>query len=195
MTNYNLPSDDFLYEKYRKAKKGLSSWKKLMKNIGASRRDLIVFQPDGESDDAIYSLTCLNQLILTNDPLSVKFITTNSDMKDYVNLFTNKANVTVIDQKTSDEIMNYALMTIFEPNFYIASLSDPYGRWGDRMIYQKMVGAEHCFAIGIYRVWNYKPEDLPVYSGNEKRIIDFLKRAKNLQKRSIEIDQEAINRK
>lgn len=211
----HLETDKLLREKFASAKRGLKVYKKIIKKykakdtefrkplnekkyLGADerekpRRPAWIFQPDGFNDDAVYSLTCLHQLILTTNPLRIVFITTNSDMKEYVTLFTDRAEVEIIDECSAQDLINYALFNAVDPNFYIASLTQPYGRWGDKIVNSGMAGAERCFAVGVYRVWYYKQEHLPEYHGTDQRIIDFLKRAVTLQKESLFHDLEAKN--
>ena len=186
-----LKTDALLKEKYVSAKKGLSAWKKLERDIKLKSDDVVILQPDGDSDEAIYSLTCLHQLILTVRPNRIFIFTTNPDMKIFAGLFSREAEVRIIDQTMVQDMMNYALMIMLKPNIYIASLTKPFGRWGDRLIDAGIVGSEHCFAVGVYRVWRYIPEKLPIYTESDERIISFLNRAEVLRKNSIQIDMEA----
>lgn len=208
-----LETDKLLREKLESAMRGLKVYRRLVRKyrardeefkksskvviyLGAEekakpRKPVLIFQPDGYSDEAVYSLTCLKQLILTEDPLRIALITTNPDMKDYVKLFTDKAEVEIIGEATAQDLINYALISPTDPNFYIASLTQPYGRWGDRIVDSGMTGAEKCFAVGVYRVWNYRQERLPDYQGDDPRIHAFLERAAALQKESMARDLEA----
>ena len=205
--------EELLRDKYKSAKRGLSFYKKLKKRYKAKdteyrkvrkagtydgkeeyeepRKPALIFQPDGYSDDAIYSLTCLRQLVLTVDPLRIVFITTNPDMREYAELFRDDVEVEIIDETASKDLINCSLMLSVDENFYIASLTEPYGRWGDRVVQSGMVGAEKCFALGVYRAWNYSPEALPCYEGTDPKVLDFLRRAECLQKESLRLDMEA----
>ncbi len=210
MTTKQLDSDRLLHEKMISAWRGMRVYKRLYKKYQTKettkyqygndfrkqlghnpRQTALIFQPDGYSDDAVYSLTCLNQLILTVNPLRIVIITTNPDMRDYTRLFNVDAEFELITEGTARDILNYALMAELDSNFYIASMTEPYGRWGDKIIKQGMSGAERCFAVGVYRVWQYRQEPLPCYDSLDQRILSFLERADHLQRESIRADLEA----
>ncbi len=206
-----LETDRLLREKYKSARIALPLYIRLFKQyclrppklekvteILKQNPDLrlfgptaFIFQPDGNSDEAVFSLTCLKQLYITIDPRQVVVITTNADMADYVKLFDETAIVEVISEETAQDLLNLALMIPFDDFFYIASLNKPYGRWGDKVLQKHMAGAERCFATGVYRVWHYSPEPLPSYEGDDQRILAFLDRARHLQEESVLIDKEA----
>ena len=186
-----LTSDTLLYEKLRSARRGLKLCRKLKKNMKKNSQDILIIQPDGYGEESVYSLTCLAGLCRTQEIDRIHIVTTNPDMELYAPLFTDRlGSIMVISPDQSKELMDYALMTNFEPDWFIASFTQPFGRWGDKVIEYNHIGPEHLFATGIYRVWHYIPESVPKYTGSNPKITDFLNRVKKLQEKSISIDAE-----
>ena len=186
-----VSADRLIYEKFKSARRGLVFWKKIRKRVHFKPDDVLIFQPNGYNDAAVYSLTCLKQLILTRQPQNVYFVTTNPKMEKYVPLFAPNATVITINDSQSHNMMNYVLMSQEKPNIFIASLTEPFGRMGDRMVQYGHIGPEHCMATGEYQVWHYIPTPIPEYFGKDNDILDFIRRAKLLQLASLKIEMEA----
>lgn len=187
----STPVDRLLKEKFRSAKRGFFAWKKARQYFGAKTCDALIFQPDGYSDDAVYSLTTLSQLCLSEDLEYPCFVTTNPDMQEIIPVFSSAARIMVVSEGTARDMLNYALFSKLEDDCYVASLTEPFGRWGDVISRNGKIGPEQCFALGIYMIWNYAPCSVPDYHGNSAVVHTFLKRANDLQSKSVAFDAEA----
>ena len=63
----------------------------------------------------------------------------------------------------------------FDKRFFCASLDEPYGRNGSRIIGARGITAEEVFVIGVYRTYPYEQLPPPKYTGSDAQIIEFLK--------------------
>jgi hypothetical protein len=78
-------------------------------------------------------------------------------------------------RKKAEELMQFYCLYNFDRRFFCASLDEPYGRNGSRIIGARGITAEEIFVIGVYRTYPYKQLPPPKYMGNDAGIIELLK--------------------
>ena len=93
-----------------------------------------------------------------------------------LHLFSQKILKTVyLSRKKAEWLMQYYCLYEFDRRFVIASITEPYGRNGDRLIGKRNTTKEDVFVIGIYRLYPFTRPQVPAYDGCDNDIKAFLK--------------------
>ena len=128
-------------------------WHNLIKNNPEIQNTVIVLMPSEDEVVNQYALLYLDKLIekvcrknaviLTHDVAVIKNVVAYSDKIVKVVPFTRKQAL---------KLMKYATLCEFDNRLYIASLEEPYGRFGSRMEGINGITKEEIVAAGIYGI-------------------------------------------
>lgn len=163
-----------LYKMFE-AYKGWWLYHRIIKKYQAGNTK-IVLMPSFKWEYNYYALLYLDQMILQQKYDSALLLAVDKEPLLAAKIFSKKILAThKITRKQAKSLLQFYCLYDFDPRFVVASLDEPEGRNGSRMIGKNGTTIEQMFAVGVYKIPNYKKEKEPVYCGNNKRILHFLK--------------------
>lgn len=164
-----------LYKNLISAYRGWWQWHKIVKKKDV-KNTAVILLPSCERETNLLALLYLdamlekrsfqNAIILTHDPV----------VKKCAPLFSQRIlRVISFSRKKAEHLMQFYCLYEFDKRFIVASLDEPNGRNGSALIGKRGTTKEEIFVIGIYRVYPFERPQLPVYTGTDCDIIEFLK--------------------
>ena len=161
-----------------KAYKGWWYWRTTLKKYKKQdiARSAVILMPEVNERDNYFALRYLDQMIKQHKFHKALILTHNKTVKKCAELF-SKNIIDIVDcsRKKAEELMQFYCLYNFDRRFFCASIDEPYGRNGSRIIGAKGITAEEVFTIGVYRVYPFKRLSAPGYKDNDENIISFLK--------------------
>lgn len=164
-----------LYLNLISAYRGWWQWHKVIKGKGVDGTTAVILLPSCEReinhlallylDDMLKSHKYKNAVILTHDPAVEKSAPLFSK---------NILRVIHFSRKKAEHLMQFYCLYEFDKRFMVASLDEPNGRNGSRLIGKRGTTAEEIFVIGVYRVYPFQRPQPPVYTGDDPEIKEFL---------------------
>ena len=169
-----------LYRNLVDAYRGLWCWRIIVRKYKKSgvRNWAIILLPDTNDRDNYLSLLYLD-CMLDKEHYDKALVLTHSEIvKKIACFFSDKiAWIEEFSRKDAESLMQLYCLYNFDKRFYCASLDEPYGRSGSKLIGACGISAEEIFAIGIYKLHPFERVSAPQYYGDDEEIISFLKRA------------------
>lgn len=153
-----------LYQNLIKAYKGWWYWHTLMRKY--KKKDIkntaVILIPDTNLRDGYLALLYLEKMISQHKFKKALILTHNEIVKESAQFFSKRIlDVVHCPRDMAEKLMQFYCLYEFDKRFFCASLDEPYGRNGSRMIGAKGVTAEEIFAIGVYRIYPYEKQRRP----------------------------------
>ena len=175
-----------LLKRQRKiSKDGIRIWKRLRKTIreknGNPDDDVVIIVPPTNKENTVFSLLHLKDVYLS---LGTKIFFCSSDpiVEKIIPLFSSNAIFIQLSSEEINSMLTLYRLIKFGNHLLIASLEEPFGRIGTRIIGVNGITKDEAFAVGALKIYKYVKRDLPVYIGEDKEILAFLKRADEVVK-------------
>ena len=145
-----------LYLKLISAYRGWWQWHKIIKGKGVEGETAVILLPDCNRETNHLALLYLDDML---KPLFSQ----------------NILRVISFNRKKAEHLMQFYCLYEFDKRFTVASLDEPNGRNGSKLIGKRGTTVEEIFVIGVYQVYPFQRPHPPAYSGNDPEIITFLK--------------------
>jgi hypothetical protein len=136
----------------------------------------IILMPEIHQRDNYFTLRYLDQMLRQHKFRKALILTHNEAVKKCADLFfDNITDVVYCPRKKAEELMQFYCLYNFDKRFICASLDEPYGRNGSRIIGARGITSEEIFVIGVYRTYPYEQLPPPEYSGDNAQVIELLR--------------------
>ncbi|MDR1531597.1 MAG: hypothetical protein LBS62_05335 [Clostridiales bacterium] len=142
----------------------LKKYKKLYKNKNDINRTAVVLMPEVNDRDNYFALRYLEQMLKQHKFIKAIILTDSEMVEKSASLFSKNIHAIVrCPRKNAEELMQFYCLYNFDKRFFCASLDEPYGRNGSRIVGTRGITAEEIFVIGVYRVYPYTRLSAPDY--------------------------------
>lgn len=164
-----------LYLNLISAYRGWWQWHKIVK-----KRDVgntaVVLLPDCDREINLLALLYLDAMLKARKHKDAIILTHDPVVQRCAHLFShNILRVIPFSRKKAEHLMQFYCLYEFDKRFIVASLDEPNGRNGSRLIGKRGTTKEEIFVIGVYRVYPFQRPALPTYAGDDPAIKAFLK--------------------
>jgi hypothetical protein len=149
-----------------KAYRGWWYWRKLLKKYKKDdiKNTAVILLPEIHDRDNYFALRYLDQMLNQHKFRRALILTHNGAAEKCASLFSDKITAVVhCPRKKAEELMQFYCLYNFDKRFSCASLDEPYGRNGSRVIGARGITAEEIFVIGVYRTYPYERLSAPGY--------------------------------
>jgi hypothetical protein len=161
-----------------KAYRGWWYWRTTLKKYRKTdiKNTAVILMPEAHDRDNYFALRYIDQMLRQHKFRKALILTHSGTVKKSAELFSN-AITAVVDcpRKKAEELMQFYCLYNFDKRFFCASLDEPYGRNGSRIIGARGITAEEIFVIGVYRTYPYEQMPPPKYEGDDTKVAEFLK--------------------
>ncbi|EHL04232.1 hypothetical protein HMPREF0322_05152 [Desulfitobacterium hafniense DP7] len=169
-----------LYRNLLIAYRGWWYWHKLLKKYKKQgvHNWAVILLPDTNERDNYLALLYLDHMLSQHKFVKALVLTHSETVLKTAGLFSKRiADIVRCSREEAEALMQFYCLYNFDGRFFCASLDEPYGRNGSKLIGARGISAEELFAIGVYRLYPYEQMTPPQYHGGEADIEDFLVRA------------------
>lgn len=143
----------------REVKKGWFLWSLLMKTHKEIQNTAVILMPSKNDAYNYYAMLYVNQYLNKIERENAVILTHDKRViRDAKNFSPNITSVIPWSRKKAKLLMKYASLYEFDNRLCIASLEEPYGRNGERLVDVKGITQEEIFAIGVYRLFPFVAE-------------------------------------
>jgi hypothetical protein len=153
-----------LYKNLCKAYRGWWYWHCTLKKYKKQNiaQSAVVLLPGSDERDNYLTLLYLDRMLKQHKFAKALILTHSDVVKANAGLFSgNILDIVDCPRKKAEELMQFYCLYNFDKRFFCASLDEPYGRNGSRMIGAKGISPEEIFAIGVYRIYPYIKQEPP----------------------------------
>lgn len=165
-----------LYLKLISAYRGWWQWHKIIKGKGVEGETAVILLPDCNRETNHLALLYLDDMLKSRGFKNAVLLTHDSVVEKCAPLFSqNILRVISFNRKKAEHLMQFYCLYEFDKRFTVASLDEPNGRNGSKLIGKRGTTVEEIFVIGVYQVYPFQRPHPPAYSGNDPEIITFLK--------------------
>lgn len=169
-----------LYLNLIAAYRGWWCWHRVICAKDVDNTAIILF-PSNDMEINYLGLLYLDQMLDLRKFDNAIILTDNEIIKKSSNLFSNRIlNVLDVSRRNIDDLIQFYCLYEFDKRFIVASIDDPHGRNGSRMLGKKGITKEEIFVIGIYKLYPIKRPKRPCYCGSDNDIIKFLSKGELL---------------
>lgn len=164
-----------LYKNLLASYRGWWQWHRICKVKGMDQTAVVLI-PGYDSEVSYMALAYLDDLLQSRNYKNAIVLTHDKAVEKSASLFSrNILQVRRITRKNAEDLMQFYCLYDFDKRFICASIDEPNGRNGDKLIGKKGTTKEEVFVIGIYRLYPFVCPQTPSYDGKDSDIINFLK--------------------
>ena len=128
-------------------------WHNLIKNNPEIQNTVIVLMPSRDEEVNKYALKYLDNLIERTRRKDAVILTIDTKIEKNIKNYSEKIiRVISFPRKQALKLIKYVALYEFDNRLYIASLEEPYGRFGNRLEGINDITKEEIVATGIYRI-------------------------------------------
>lgn len=163
-----------LYMKLFNAYRGLWQWHLINKTPEFDKTEVVLL-PGIDHETNYLALIYLDKLLDRKGADNAVILTFDPGVLKAAKLFSDRIlDVREFNRKKCEHLMQLYSLYEFAPNFTCASIDEPYGRIGDKLIGKRGTTKEEVFVIGVYRVYPFERPERPQYAGDDRDILNFL---------------------
>lgn len=164
-----------LYKNLIASYRGWWQWHKIVKKKDVNNTAVILL-PDCDQETNLLALLYLDIMLKRRKHQNAVILTHDPAVEKCAYLFSkNILRVIPFSREQAKDLMQFYCLYEFDKRFIVASLDEPNGRNGSRLIGKKGTTKEEIFVIGVYRVYPFERPALPIYDGDDLMIKEFLK--------------------
>lgn len=164
-----------LYANLFHAYQGLWQWHLINRIKGFGQRTMVVLLPGTDRETNYLALLYLDQMLENRNYENAVILTHDEGVIRSGHLFSERIlEIKRFDCRKAEHLMQLYCLYEFAPNFICASIDEPYGRNGDRLIGKRGTTKEEIFVIGVYHVYPFYRKEAPVYQGEDDVTRDFM---------------------
>lgn len=159
-----------LYRNLFEAYKGWWYWRGILKKYKKTdiKNTAIVLLPNAEKADNYLALRYLEQMLDQHGFTKAIILTHDERVQKLHHLFTDKITaVEFCPRKKAEQLIHFYCLYHIDPRFFCASINEPQGRNGSKLIGVRDLTHEEIFAVGIYKIHPFEQLQPPDYSGGE----------------------------
>jgi hypothetical protein len=165
-----------LYKNLIAAYRGWWQWHKIVKSKGILPNTAVVLLPSCDRVTNLLALLYLDAMLEYRKQQNAIILTHDKAVIASASLFSNKIlRVIPFSRKKAEDLMQFYSLYEFDKRFIVASFDEPNGRNGSSLIGKRGTTKEEIFVIGIYRVYPFTRPEIPVYTGENELIRNFLR--------------------
>ena len=154
---------------------GWWQWRRICKIEGMGRTAVILVTGE-DREVSFFALTHLDQLLEKRAFDDAVFISADQVVLNSAPYFSNKLRaVHKLSPKQVDSLLQLACLYQFDDRFICASIEQPTGRNGGRLVGKKGITKEEVFSVGVYGLYPFEPANIPVYDGDDLEILAFMR--------------------
>lgn len=163
-----------LYINLFNAYRGLWQWHLINKTKGFDKTEVVLL-PGLDHESNYLALIYLDKLLDRKGADNAVILTYDPGVLKTAKLFSDRIlDVRKFDRKKCEHLMQLYSLYEFAPNFTCASIDEPYGRNGDKLVGKRGTTKEEIFVIGVYRLYPFERPERPKYIGDDRDILNFL---------------------
>ena len=137
------------------ALEGKFLWHWLIKKNHEIQDTLVILFPSKGTKYNQYALQYLEELLKKRQRKNAVLLTFDQDIVSEAKLYSHViARVIYFSRRKALKLMKYATLYEFDDRLIIASLDEPYGRFGSRLLGLNGLTEEELFVIGVYSLFN-----------------------------------------
>ncbi len=141
-------------------------------HIGATA---VVLMPGTNRQYNRSALLFLDQMLKQRKYDNAVILTVDKVVAACAELFSeNIRAVEYISRRRAEQLMQFYCLYEFDPRFIVASLDEPDGRNAGRLVGLRGTTVDELMALGVYKLPVCERPRLPVYAGNDEKILQFL---------------------
>lgn len=130
-------------------------WHNLIKNNPEIQNTVIVLMPSRDEEVNKYALKYIDKLIERTQRKDAVILTIDTEIEKNLKNYSEKIIKAILfTRKQATKLIKYAALYEFDNRLYIASLEEPYGRFGNRLEGINGITKEEIVATGIFRILN-----------------------------------------
>ena len=154
---------------------GWWQWRRICKIEGMGRTAVILVTGE-DREVSFFALTHLDQLLEKRAFDDAVIISADQVVLKSAPYFSNKLRaVHKLSPKQVDSLLQLACLYQFDDRFICASIEQPTGRNGGRLVGKKGITKEEVFSVGVYGLYPFEPANIPVYDGDDLEILAFMR--------------------
>ena len=136
----------------------------------------VVLIPGEDKEISYLSLLYLDQMLDARKHDNAIILTHDSVVIKAAPYFSNRIlKAKAFSRKKAEALMQLYCLYEFNERFFVASLDEPNGRNGSRLVGKRGTTIEEVFVIGVYRLYPVNRPPLPqLVSINDSEVRDFL---------------------
>lgn len=159
MSGNNDDLKEILEKDIEKAYKGRQLWIELRDKHQWGDGDYVILMPSDDKECNYYSLLYLNSFINQNKGQRAYLLTCDEGVKRNAARFSDKiCDIIDFSRESAECLMKFYSLYTFTDKLIIASLNEPEGRSGLRLIGKKGLSVEEIVAIGIYGLRKFEKQ-------------------------------------
>lgn len=156
------------------AYEGWWQWERI-KRIQGFDQTAVILLPERDRHINRLALCYMDQLLESRNYSNAIILSADPDIKVAAPLFSERIlQVKTYSRRKVRNLLQLYCLLDFDERFVCASLHEPFGRQGDRVIGLHGTTTEEAFVIGVYGIYPFVTVQLPEYDGKNPVITRFL---------------------
>ena len=177
--------DKLLSKQLKAAIKGKQVWDTFYEKYWPGDRTALILLPHVNCIENYYALIYIDTLIFRRNGEFENAIIITQDEKVLKSAKLISDKIIAVEKMSQSDIcylLEFYSLTIFDPRFIVASLSEPRGRNGFRLEGLNGLSIAEIFLMGVYKIFPFAEPYVPRIDSKDKDVISFLNSPKNVQR-------------
>ena len=159
-----------LYRNLIEAYRGWWYWRTILKKYKKTeiKNTAIVLLPNTDKTENYLALQYLDQMLDQHSFTKAIILTHNEKVENLHHSFSDKITaVEFCPRKKAEQLIHFYCLYHFDRRFFCASLDEPQGRNGSKLIGVKGLTRDELFAFGVYKIHPFEQLSPPDYIGGD----------------------------
>lgn len=155
--------------------RGQRLWHRITQKYDPKRESVAVLMPTLSHSYNYHALLYLDQLIENIGKKSAIVLSPDQSAVAAAQFFSERIRkAMVITDKQAEQLMCFYTIFPYDFLFFVASLNEPYGRTGDKIVGKNGTTVGELMALGVFKLPEFRKEIPPTYQGDDEQISRFL---------------------